>query len=584
MKKGKVMKSMTSLLCTGLIFVTALGPAAQAQTFERGTLGALGNVESESSSAVWADYDGDGDLDVFSTSPFYVNLLYRNNGDGSFTTVEEALGYFGNNYSSAWADLDNNGSPDLFVGSLGFEQRIFRNRTEGFSASGSIQASDVRDIDFADFDGDGDLDIALARRFGAPDLLIRNEGGFVFTVLNGALPGSTDDALSPVWGDYDNDGDPDLYMLNSTNGGSGLNVLYQNTGEGFVRVSGGPHVTTPGRWQSANWVDFDNDLDLDLFVSNFSGNNALYRNDEGEFVALSDNVVSNDGLSSLGSGWADVDNDGDQDLLLAVRNGAELLYVNDGTGNFTQRTLGGDDDGYSVAVAVSDYNDDGWLDVLVTNGGSNRAQQDQVYKNVSSGAGWLKVRPVGVLSNRSGIGAHIKVRAVINGEMRWQLREMQAKSGRFAQSGPWVHFGLGDAAIVDSVVVEWPSGITQAMGGVDINQTLTVEESGEAATVGDEVESAVPEPFGIREVYPNPTVRGGTLVISTDRSESVRVDVFDAAGRRVRTLLDRGVQPGRLQLEWDGRSSSGRAVAAGTYLVRMQAGERSDVTRVTLLR
>ncbi len=414
-----------------------------------------------------------------------------------------------------------------------------------------------------------------------PDVLMRNEGGFEFSILDSALPGSSDDGATLAWGDYDNDGDPDLFVANSL-GGSGLNVLYENTGESFVRSGVGPLVTTPGRWQSANWVDVDNDLDLDLFVSNFAGNNALYQNTGEGFRALADNVISNDGLPSIGSGWADIDNDGDQDLVLAVENGTARLYVNGGAGSFTEQILGGDDGGNSMAIAISDYDDDGRLDILVANGArAARAQLNRIYHNVSDGGNWLKVQLVGVLTNHSGIGAHIKVKATINGESRWQLRPMQSKSGRLVQSGPWVHFGLGDATVADSVVVEWPSGIEQSLGSVAINQTLTIQEEG---TVSSEADSAVPEPFGIREVYPNPTSQGATFVLSADRSETVRVDVFDAVGRLVRTLLDGRVQPGQLQLAWDGRSSGGSDVAAGIYLVRMTAGVHRDVARVTLLR
>ncbi|MEP0546862.1 MAG: FG-GAP-like repeat-containing protein [Rhodothermales bacterium] len=574
------MEGVNFPLWASMAVLVVLGQAAQAQAFEQVTLGALGSVESASASVTWADYDGDGDLDVFVTNPFFTNLLYRNEGNGGFTIVEALLGHNANQYSSVWGDFDNDGDPDLFIGSLSFGQLIYRNHPEGFSVFGGVEVSDVRDIDLADFDRDGDLDIALARRFGVPDLLARNEGGFVFTVLNDALPGSSDDGATPAWGDYDNDGDPDLFVANSLDG-SGRNVLYENTGESFVQVAG-PYATIPGRWQSANWVDIDNDLDLDLFVSNFSGNNALYRNTGESFIALVDNVVSNDGLPSIGSNWADIDNDGDQDLVLAVENGAERLYINDGAGSFTEQILGGDDGDNSMGVVISDFDDDGRLDIVVANGARvAEAQLNRVYHNVSDGGNWLKIQPVGVLSNRAGIGAHIKVKATIDGEPRWQLRPMQSKPGRFAQSGPWVHFGLGDATTVDSVVVEWPSGIEQSLGSVSVNQTLTISEEG---TVSSEADTAVPEPFGISEVYPNPTSQGATFVLSADRSETVRVDVFDSVGRRVRTLLNGSVQQGRLQLAWDGRSSGGRDVAAGTYIVRMKAGVRSDVARVTLLR
>jgi hypothetical protein len=235
-----------------------------------------------------------------------------------------------------------------------------------------------------------------------------------------------------------------------------------------------------------------------------------------------------------------------------------------------------------MAISITDYDDDGRLDIMVTNGAATAiAQRDQVFRNVSAAGNWLNVQPIGSLSNRFGIGAHIKVKTTVDGESRWQLRAMQSKSGRNAQSGPWVHFGLGDAGVVDSVVVAWPSGIEQALASVSVNQTLTISEEG---TVSSEASSAAREPFGISEVYPNPTSQAVTFVLSVDQAEMVHVDVFDAVGRRVRTLLNREVRPGRLQLVWDGRNSIGHAVAAGTYFVRARAEGRNAVARVTRLR
>lgn len=389
-------------------------------------------------------------------------------------------------------------------------QQMFRAIEGG--ALGNVESGSVG-AHWNDYDRDGDLDLMLARRQYQQNVLLDNNDGGAFSTVQGVITEALDDSNSLAWGDYDHDGDPGLYVLNTGGSEGGTNRLFQNTEDGFVEILEGPHVTDIGRSQSANWVDFDNDLDLDLFVTNAAGqNNVLYRNDGGTFVALTESVVAKDGSASFGSVWGDIDNDGDQDLVVAVRGAPDLVYLNAGEGEFEQRSLEGTEDGSGMAVTLPDIDGDGRLDLLITQGAGLQTQRDRLYQNVGQESGWLKVRTTGLESNRAGIGAHVYVKAEIGGVARWQLREVSAMSGRNAQSGNGVHFGLGDATMVDSIVVRWPSGIEQVIEAVEPNQTLDIVEAG---TVGGEptVKDEVSLVFGFRHAYPNPAQTSVSLDI-----------------------------------------------------------------------
>ncbi|MBI1929140.1 CRTAC1 family protein [Candidatus Poribacteria bacterium] len=498
-------------------------------------------IETLGSGAAWFDYDRDGDLDIYFVNGTDLlpspkgkggvpptNALYRNNGDGTFTDVTSEAGVSDGRYGFGCCvgDYDNDGFPELYVTNFG-PNVLYHNNGDGTFTDVTAQAGvgDERwgtSAAFADYDKDGDLDLFVANyvdyRFenhsvcyrgelqvycppadfvGAPDVLYRNNGDGTFrdvTQEAGAFNPSGK-GLGVVWGDYDNDGYPDLFVANDTT----PNMLYRNNGDGtftdvalFVGVAlGGKGVPLGG--MGTSFGDYDNDGWLDLIVTNFQDDpNSLYHNDrDGTFGDAT--YASGLGGSSLpyvgwGVDFVDLDNDGYQDVFVAnghIYDNVEAfdpgytyaqrnqVFRNRGDGAFDEIA---DQCGpglllnkVSRGAAFGDYDNDGDIDVLITN--SN--QTPDLLRNDSVNPNhWLILETVGTVSNRDGIGTRVKV---VAGGIS-QIREVKSGSSYLCQSDMRLHFGLGAASIVDLVELRWPSGLVERFEGMKANQFLRLKE------------------------------------------------------------------------------------------------------------
>src|SRR6266542_3569211 len=376
---------MNANLCCFFRLVTTItvsqlaAPPARAQ-FTAITNGPVVTERGDSTGCAWADYDNDGNLDLFVSNfgtPF--NYLYRNNGDGSFTrvTIGAIATDDANSEGAAWGDYDNDG---------------------------------------------------------------------------GASYGC-------AWGDYDNDGYLDLFVANLNQN----NFLYHNNRDGtFTRINSGPIVSDGAASQGCAWGDYDNDGLLDLFVANRNQRNFLYHNEgHGTFTAITNGPVVNDVGYSWSPAWIDYDNDGNLDLFVANGPGSgpgqnNFLYHNNGDGSFTRITAGSvaNDGASSDGSAWGDYDNDGFLDLFVSN---LNDQNNLLYRNDGNANNWLTVRCVGQRSNRSGIGAKVRLKTMADGQSRWQMREISGGSGYGSQNAPYACFGVGAATNIDIVRLEWPS-------------------------------------------------------------------------------------------------------------------------------
>jgi hypothetical protein len=206
------------------------------------------------------------------------------------------------------------------------------------------------------------------------------------------------------------------------------------------------------------------------------GNDRLWRNNSSiGFVSVTklESMLSSTG--SHGAVWGDYDNDGYVDLFISNYRQNNFLFRNNGDGTFTKVTEGPvvNDRGGSTLCAWGDYDNDGYLDLFVVNG-FNNPEPSFLYRNNGGPNRWLVLRLVGVVSNRSAIGAKVRVKATIRGETFWQMREISG--GTWSQNDLRAHFGLGDAESAETVLIEWPSGVTQVLKNVSANQHLVVEE------------------------------------------------------------------------------------------------------------
>ncbi len=453
--------------------------------FQKVVSGPIATDVAPHSTALWGDYDDDGWLDLFMANTYTTNRLYRNLGNGTFGAVDISglTTVSGLSFGATWGDFDNDGWLDLFTASTGVDEAntLWRGLGDGNfqKVLGPVSEMKTRAINasWADFDNDGNLDLFVAVSLfeeSRPNLLYRNLGGGVFSrVTTGNVATDVSSSVAIATADYDGDGDVDLFVGNSTDRN---NFLYRNNGNGtFTKITAGGIVNDGGNAVAAAWADFDNDGDFDLFVSNLYTSNFLYRNDgNGSFTRLSSGAIVTDVSDSTGCAWGDYDNDGWLDLYLANRVGPNLLYHNDGNGVFT-RVLTGTlvtDAVDSLSCVWGDYNNDGFLDLVV----GNEQVPSALYRNTGNSNHWLRVRCVGTHSNRSGIGAQVRVLTSADAIERWQLRQISGDGTHGGQPNLEAHFGLGSATTVKTLRITWPSGRVQEFSDVPANQVLTIHE------------------------------------------------------------------------------------------------------------
>ncbi len=429
-----------------------------------------------------ADIDGDGDRDLYVTY-YGPNVLYRNNGDGTFTDITERAGV-GNplwSTSAAFADYDGDGYPDLYVANY-VDYRLDNNIYCGENRPGYRTVCHPKNFD------------------SQPDALYRNRGDGTFEDVS-ERAGITDRSgkgLGVVWGDYDGDGAEDIYVANDDT----PNFLWRNRGDGTFEEMGvlaGVALSEDGVPQAGmgtDMADYDNDGLLDIFVTNLAGEtNELYHNDGGG--TFSDRTfLSGLGPPSLldlgfGTFFFDPDNDGNLDLFVA--NGHIIdnialysdtitfeqearIYRGDGKGRFgvVPAALAGEPfrKRYVARGAVPfDYDDDGDEDILLT-------QNDRpavLLRNAGRPRRhWVTITLAGTLPNGDAIGALVTVEA---GGIR-RVRYARTAFSYLSQGDRRLHFGLGDAATIGRVTVRWPGrlGVLEEFTGVPVDRFVTLRQ------------------------------------------------------------------------------------------------------------
>ena len=496
------------LFLSFLLCLAALPVHAQEYTFTDVTNTAgVSNDQYHHFGAAWADYDKDGWLDLYVVNGAGVpmdgddaNTLYRNNGDGTFTDVTVETGT-GDEYvamRNVWADYDRDGDLDLY--SHNFVQSTLYRNDGGIFVDANAESGAGLQMDkgtgaaWGDYDNDGWLDLH-ATSFPGFNALLHNNGDGTFTdVTFQAGLNFSASAMGNMWGDFDNDGDLDLAAAVVTK--DDHTVLYRNNGNGTftdITVQAGL-ILEPG---SSNapvlWADYDNDGDLDFFISEVDNGSTktipnrmyLFRNN-GD--ATFTDVTASAGLDPTGVGdfydaaFADFDNDGDLDLYVGVQGKPNFLYVNDGTGVFTDAAAahGVDLADTGMGVVWGDYDNDGNIDLYVVQEPPEDVPIANVlFHNEGGSNHWLQVELVGTCSNLDAIGARL---TLTNGGSL-QMREINGGTGFFSQHSPIQQFGLGTDTVADELRIDWPSGLTTTLTDVAADQRLTLVEDACPATV-----------------------------------------------------------------------------------------------------
>ncbi len=526
---------------------------------------------SSGGGAAWVDYDLDGDPDLHVTSRVAASVLLRNDGGTDFVPVP-AGPLAGSFRAATWADYDKDGDPDAYCTADG-PNVLARNDGGVFVnvATGPLADPGTGEgATWFDMENDGDLDLFFVNAGGA-NRLLRNDGRTFIDVTPFPMADALGYGTVVIAADYNGDGYQDIFFGNSNRG----DRLFENSGGGsFTEVGGAMGLGASANTQGACWGDADGDLDLDLYIAQ-DPVARYYRNDNGTLVPH-----SGAGLDAAGSGrganFADVENDGDLDAYLTHNPQEDVLSHNGGSGSFSAVESGPVTRlSPTAGEAWADFDKDGDLDVYVVS--ASVSADNRLYRNDSAlGHRWLQLDLVGgASSNRSAVGAHVRV--VAGGQAR--IREVRASSGYRSQNALTLHFGLGSATRVDSIIVKWPSGACQETTLVTLDQCLTLTEA--AATTSapqPEVTQSVAPTLAAR---PNPT-RGATRIhFELQRPETVSLYAYDLQGRLVRHLLEpTPMGAGRHEARWDGYDDRGIRLPAGLYLVHLIAGHGQQTVKI----
>lgn len=468
------------------------------EAFTKVLEGEIVTEEFGSDNAVWFDMDGNGWLDVFVPHDWdyrgLADSLFRNRQDGTFAKVLDSpvtVRARGSTIASA-ADYDNDGNVDLFVNRAEGDGELFRNRGGGqfISVPGPFNSPHGQGFasSWGDYDRDGDLDLLVAYGYAGkndPEALYRNNGDGTFTELTAAEVGTVLSDRFVTWtcalSDLDNDGWPDALVQHL----SGLRLHRNNRDGTFTRITHGS-LANSRTDDMFTLGDYDNDGDLDILATRLSNGTAGIHRNLGrftfEFVLNAGDLRSSKLPGECYPAWGDYDNDGWLDLFVAGYTTTNLMFRNRGDGTFQSVDAGnlltdGVRRGFPLWV---DYDNNGFLDLMLTCGDYAVEEApgvpNHLYRNPGNGNRWLKIKLVGTTSNRDGVGAKVRVKATIHGRTFEQMREIAGYAGWVGTVPLMAHFGLGDATLATSVRIEWPSGIVQVQANVAANQMLTVTE------------------------------------------------------------------------------------------------------------
>ena len=500
----------------------------------------------ESKTILWADYDNDGDKDLYIAN--YTenipeggkNRLFRNDR-GAFTDVTGEAGFLLENShttGACWGDYNNDGWIDLYEVNRSFSEsnRLYKNNGDGTFTDVTIFAG-VSDtyhkplaVSFLDYDNDGWQDIYIDMDFRQGNVMFKNNGDGTFTDVS-EISGTQlfFAAMGTAIGDFNNDGWIDIYVTNGPNG----NGLLKNNGDNtFSEVAGILGLRVNKLCWGASFFDYDNDTDLDLFVCVSEGLN--------------------------GQGDPERQN---------------VLYNNNGDGTFTQAIGSGldVDTSYSYGSAIGDYNNDGWIDLAILNANGTKSE---LWKNNGGTNNWIKILLQGTLSNRDGIGS--KMEFYVQGKKF--IRTTHCGISYQSQDSFTNTIGIGTAKEVDSIIIKWSSGTIDILKNIRANQFLKINE-GTHPQQFVKKKIGIPNEYELKQNYPNPFNPSTRIEYSLAKDGWVVLDLYDILGEKIAQLVNENKESGNYSVQFDASQ-----LPSGIYLYKIKTDNFVQVKKMFLLK
>ena len=491
MKKTQLFTSIILLL----YFAVGISKA-QFPEFTRIDTGTLVDETVRGRGIYPVDFDNDGDLDLYIGNSTGLggqnrpNLVYKNERNFQFTKIRDgilATKIYNTNPGNNWGDADNDGDWDLFN-----HGELYINDGFGNFEISPDKISDKKEYcaTWIDYNNDSFLDI-FTNVFLDGNYMYKNNGDNTFSEVSIGPPTNNSIGISQSssWSDCDNDGDLDLFepnfLLYWKPATPVNNNFFINNNDGtFSEIDSlSPIVSDSLGASGGAWGDYDNDGDMDIYVfSVMETTNYLYRNMGNlNFERV---IIEHDSTKmkfTYAGTWGDFNNDGFLDLFIGVVPADKVLgknctfkenlfFINNGDGTFDRKTTGSIIKDGAQALAANDFDNDGDLDLIITHGNLAAPYLTYIYSNNGNENNWLNFTCVGTHSNRSAIGTRIRVKAHIGENDVWMMRELTQENGLHSCNGARLHFGLGDAESIDSLIIRWPLGHEDIFTNVKANQ------------------------------------------------------------------------------------------------------------------
>ena len=466
-----------------LLILSLIGQSIYSQSFTKQTIPGIGTIDNRA--LIAEDLDNNSMPDLFFPNRTFGNNYFFKNYSGNLHKQSSSNTIVSNSASTAvviTGDPDGDCDLDLYfangAGSRNTNQ-LFELTNSSYTknaASGTTSRNrESSGANWVDIDKDGDLDLYVLNFANQKNEYYQNSGNISFTEVD-TLGFTTNTAKSAhgTFRDFDGDGDLDLFVAN---GGGANNTYFRNDDTTFLSLSTGNIVSDGGNSFTASTGDYDNDGDEDIFVGNTGfQKNFLYRNDTNGFTKITSGAITSGAVKSKSSAWFDMDNDGDLDLIVGNK-GQDDLYRNDGNGNFTSVNAGNltSDFDDHTGLAIADIDRNGTQDIVA----SVRNGVPVIYYNNDTSNNYINLDLSGTGGKATANHARVRLKANISGNgSEWITRIASNIKGRNSQSTHKAHFGLGSATTVDSLVIKWVTGKTCTFTNLAVNGFFNVKPGG----------------------------------------------------------------------------------------------------------